>query len=124
MAQAKGRRWERVRQVIGTLCLCLAGLALLFPVVVTPRTEQQADVYTISGRTGTPLPTVVPGEINVNTADLETLMTLPGVGEVIGQRIIETREAVGRFFYPEDLLLVPGIGEKRLEALRSLICFD
>lgn len=62
------------------------------------------------------MPTTVPGDINVNTADLETLMTLPGVGEVIGQRIIETREAVGRFSYPEDLLLVPGIGEKRLEA--------
>lgn len=64
------------------------------------------------------------GDINVNTADLETLMTLPGVGEVIGQRIIETREAVGRFSYPEDLLLVPGIGEKRLEAIRGLICFE
>lgn len=76
------------------------------------------------GRTGTPMPTTVPGDINVNTADLETLMTLPGVGEVIGQRIIETREAVGRFSYPEDLLLVPGIGEKRLEAIRGLICFE
>lgn len=70
------------------------------------------------------MPTTVPGDINVNTADLETLMTLPGVGEVIGQRIIETREAVGRFSYPEDLLLVPGIGEKRLEAIRGLICFE
>ena len=46
------------------------------------------------------------------------------LGEVIGQRIIETREAVGRFSYPEDLLLVPGIGEKRLEAIRGLICFE
>ena len=70
------------------------------------------------------MPTTVPGDINVNTADLETLMTLPGVGEAIGQRIIETREAVGRFSYPEDLLLVPGIGEKRLEAIRGLICFE
>lgn len=47
-----------------------------------------------------------------------------GVGEVIAQRIIDLREQVGRFSYPEDLLLVSGIGEKRLEALRSLICFE
>ena len=121
--QAK-RRWERIRQAVGNACLCLAALALLFPAITAPRTVREPDVYYASGRTGTPLPTTVPGNINVNTADLETLMTLPGVGEVIGQRIIETREAVGRFSYPEDLLLVPGIGEKRLEAIRGLICFE
>lgn len=73
-------------------------LALLFPVITASRTVREPDVYYASGRTGTPMPTTVPGDINVNTADLETLMTLPGVGEVIGQRIIETREAVGLLF--------------------------
>ena len=124
MAGPKGRRWERMRQAVGTACLCLAVLAMLFPVITAPRTVRETDTYYASGRTGTPLPTVAPGNVNVNTADLETLMTLPGVGEVIAQRIIDLREQVGRFSYPEDLLLVSGIGEKRLEALRSLICFE
>ena len=71
-----------------------------------------------------PSPVLPHGPVAVNSADADELDTLPGVGEVIGQRIIETREAVGRFSYPEDLLLVPGIGEKRLEAIRGLICFE
>ena len=39
-------------------------------------------------------------------------------------QLLHPRQAVGRFSYPEDLLLVPGIGEKRLEAIRGLICFE
>ena len=53
------------------------------------------------------------------TAD--ELDTLPGVGEVIAQRIIEEREENGPFYYPEDLMNVKGIGEKTLEKLLSHI---
>ena len=53
----------------------------------------------------------------VNTADADELDTLPGVGEVIAQRIIEEREQNGPFYYPEDLMNVKGIGEKTLEKL-------
>ena len=49
------------------------------------------------------------------------LDTLPGVGEVIAQRIIEEREENGPFYYPEDLMNVKGIGEKTLEKLLSHI---
>ncbi len=63
------------------------------------------------------------GGVNVNTADRQTLCTLPGVGEVLAQRILDTRNECGGFAYPEDLLLVKGIGTKKLEALRPLICF-
>ena len=50
----------------------------------------------------------------VNSADARTLDRLPGVGEVIAQRIIETRAYLNGFRLPEDLLLVKGIGEKTL----------
>ena len=53
----------------------------------------------------------VEGRVNINTAGLEELMTLPGIGEVRARAIIDDREANGPFLYPEDLTRVKGIGE-------------
>lgn len=62
-----------------------------------------------------------PAMINVNTATLSQLDTLPGIGPVLGQRIIDYRDAHGPFTSPAQLLLVEGIGEKRLAEIISLI---
>lgn len=59
--------------------------------------------------------------VNLNTADASTLDTLPGVGPVLSQRIIEHREQVGRFSSVEELLDVSGIGEKLLEKIRPQV---
>ena len=61
------------------------------------------------------------GRINLNTADRETLMTLPGIGEVLAERIVEFREEYGPFAAVEELLLVDGIGEKKLEGIMDLV---
>lgn len=50
--------------------------------------------------------------INPNTADLQTLCLLPGIGETIGNRIIEYRETYGPFRQLSDLKKVKGIGDK------------
>ena len=62
-------------------------------------------------------------KLNVNTASLEELETLPYIGEAKAKAIIEYREEHGPFSSPEDLLSVPGIGEKTLERIRGKITF-
>lgn len=61
------------------------------------------------------------GRVNLNTADLAALDTLPRIGPAIAQRILDWREANGRFTSVDDLMAVPGIGEKMLAALRDLV---
>jgi len=59
--------------------------------------------------------------VNINTADLKTLETLPGIGPSLAQRIIDYREQHGPFKALVDLKKVSGIGDKRFEDLESKI---
>lgn len=61
------------------------------------------------------------GLVNINTATLEELETLPGIGPTLGQRIIDYRTAHGPFRSVDDLLNVSGIGDQRLADLRPKI---
>jgi competence protein ComEA len=58
------------------------------------------------------------GLVNINTATLEELETLSGIGPALGQRIIDYREEHGPFQAVDELMNVSGIGEKRLADLR------
>jgi competence ComEA-like helix-hairpin-helix protein len=62
--------------------------------------------------------------ININTAPVEELETLPGVGRVIAQRIIEHRTKHGRFRRVEHLMMVRGISEGKFVKLRLMITVE
>ncbi len=59
--------------------------------------------------------------INLNTATLEQLDTLDGVGPATAQKILDYREEHGGFGSVDELDQIPGIGEKRLAALREKV---
>ena len=61
------------------------------------------------------------GQVDINNASEQELIQLKGVGPAIAKRIIEYRNAHGRFSKPDDLLGVRGIGEKTLEKMRAQI---
>lgn len=60
--------------------------------------------------------------VSINTATLEELMSLPQIGQVTAQRIIDYRNSHGFFQQLEDIKAVKGIGEKTFEKIRDLIC--
>lgn len=83
-------------------------------------------------RTGEPAPGAPPGagavqqpggeeKVNLNTADAAALETLPRIGPAIAARILEWREQNGAFTSVDDLLAVPGIGDKMMQNLRPRV---
>lgn len=61
------------------------------------------------------------GKVNLNTATVEQLDALPGIGPAIAQRIVDYRQANGPFTAPEDIMNVKGIGQATYDKLKDLI---
>ena len=62
--------------------------------------------------------------ININTASHEQLQTLPGIGKVKADSIINSRENNGPFKKAADIMKVSGIGEATYEKFKDMICVD
>lgn len=115
-------KWEKGIVSITLLCLGALAAVCLHSVVterplagewVTARTETEAP-----RQTEVPLPVEDEEKrVNLNTADLEELMTLPNIGEARAAMIIADREANGRFRMPEDLLRIKGFSDTLVEGL-------
>jgi competence protein ComEA len=88
---------------------------------------EKLDIPYIEGASpvlGTPIPVIVTSTtelVNINTATLEQLDTLPGVGPTTAQRIIDYREQNGPFINTEDIINVQGIGTGTYERIKDLI---
>lgn len=61
------------------------------------------------------------GTININTASVEELTQLKGVGEKYAEAIVHYRKEHGPFKHAEDIISVPGIGQKTFEANKDKI---
>ena len=119
IVRGKGFRGAAAAAALLVACALFLASALPFGQWTQPR---QTDAYQGEVRTfSLPQSNFPTGDINVNTADVKALDTLPGVGPKLAQAIIDAREQSGPFVYPEDLLTVPGIGKKTLENIRPLI---
>jgi competence protein ComEA len=70
---------------------------------------------------GSATPSVHSGPVHLNTATLEQLDSLPGVGPVTAQKILDYRQDHGAFSSVDELDAIPGIGPARLGQLRDLV---
>ena len=99
----------------------LAGIVVLLAAVTLPplfASGTPAEVEIV------PAPIVRSQEdlrLDLNTATADELRSLPGIGPVLAQRILDRRGELGMFRSEEDILSVPGIGEKTLEKIRPYI---
>jgi competence protein ComEA len=74
-----------------------------------------------AGSSPGPHPTTAPPLVDLNSADLAALDTLPGVGPVLAQRIVDWRSERGRFTTVEELNEVSGIGDKLFAQLKPRV---
>ena len=95
----------------------ISGTTIQTSVLSTPSTKYS----TTASQSTSSSATQTGGKININTADIFALMTLPGIGETYAQRIIDYRTANGPFQDISDIKNVEGIGEKRYEGIKDLI---
>ncbi|MHB1390319.1 MAG: helix-hairpin-helix domain-containing protein [Thermoleophilia bacterium] len=87
--------------------------------VVVPLQGAAATAGTASG-SGAPGGAGQP--VNLNSATLEQLQQLDGIGPKTAQKILDYREAHGGFKSPAELLDVPGIGPSKFEQIKSQVC--
>jgi competence ComEA-like helix-hairpin-helix protein len=114
-------------------------LAVLFAFTVAPVLAQQAEepaapataekalkpaTVEKAAKPAKPAKSALTGKININTATVDQIAMLPGVGPKKAQALIDYRAKNGNFKTTADLLKVPGIKQKKVDKLKDYIIFE
>ena len=88
--------------------------------IIIPSKEQIAKnpKFTVSSKTSTSSKGSI---VNINTANIQELCNLPGIGEATAKKIIDYRNTKGRFNTKEDIMKVNGIGTSKFQSMKDLI---
>ena len=99
--------------LVAVLTLCGSACATL------PRRDSSGARLSLDApKRESPLP------LNINVASTRELEKLPGVGEVIAERIVAYRAEYGPFRRPEHLMMVRGISDRKFRAIRPMIAVN
>ena len=99
---------------IATLCIMVMLISFNTSFAASKTAADSQDSASVSG-------TAVIEKIDINSADEQSLTSLPGVGPKMAERITDFRKANGPFQTVEDLLNVKGIGPKVLEKIKPYV---
>jgi competence ComEA-like helix-hairpin-helix protein len=112
---------DKLRKRIGLILLPTAILMLLAGLLPL-RTPSGANYTGTARNPALPEQLILLSEQDgFNTGNTETLSAYPGIGKATAAAILADRKENGRFWFPEDILAVKGIGEKKLEQIRPLM---
>ena len=112
------------------LGICTVSLCIVFGIFlgrnipnnyIQPSQQVTKEAEPLVNAETTQLQQVDAGPLDLNTATKMQLMELPGIGEVLAQRILDYRETHGAFVAIEDLMNVEGIGEKKVEQMKPFV---
>ena len=112
---------SKFRKLVAILCLTItlgyAAIVLLLR-AIPPRTETFESAHSFGE-----LPPIMcfTKDSVFNVGSAKELDAFPNIGEVLSQRIIDYREIWGDYRIPEDLTLVKGIGEKRMNGMMAVL---
>ena len=105
-----------------SLILCVLAFIAAAAITISAESHHQNSLVSFTEIIPTETAVTPQDAININTADSETLQTLPGIGSALANRIIEFREIHGNFGDSSDIIDVYGIGIASFEKIKDKIC--